>query len=157
MASGLFMLQRFIDDIKDSAGTTLKLSSLVLAAAVALLITLAFLCAALFIYTQQEYGTIQACLAVAAIFFVVAVIALVIVIQQQKRAEARRAEALAAAKTASQSLLSDPVLLATGVQIIRSIGIKRLLPVVALGGLALGLMAYRDSVAARSDDKGSGG
>ena len=40
-------------------------------------------------------------------------------------------------------MLADPMLLATGLQIVRAVGIKRLLPILAIGGVALGLMASR--------------
>ncbi len=69
------MLQRFIDDIRDSTGTALRLTSLVAAAAVALFVTTAFLCAAAFVFVLEKYGPVQACLAGAAIFFVVTLLA----------------------------------------------------------------------------------
>jgi hypothetical protein len=74
------------------------------------------------------------------LFLVVALVVLAIHGEQKRRAEARRKEA---AKRASQSILTDPALLATGLQLARVVGIKRLLPVIVLGGLALGLMAAR--------------
>jgi hypothetical protein len=40
-------------------------------------------------------------------------------------------------------MLADPMLLATGLQIVRAIGVKRLLPILAIGGVALGIMASR--------------
>jgi hypothetical protein len=43
-------------------------------------------------------------------------------------------------------VLADPMLLATGLQIVRAIGIKRLLPILAIGGVALGIMASRAGV-----------
>ena len=46
------MFQRFIDDFKDSTGTALRLTSLAAAAAMALLVTTAFLCAACLLYTS---------------------------------------------------------------------------------------------------------
>jgi hypothetical protein len=60
------MLQRFIDDFKDSAGSALRLTSLAMAAAMALLVTTAFLCAAAFVFVLQNYGPVQACLTGAA-------------------------------------------------------------------------------------------
>ena len=39
--------------------------------------------------------------------------------------------------------LADPMLVATGIQIVRAIGIKRLIPLLAVGGLALGFLATR--------------
>ncbi len=69
------MLQRFIDDLRDSTGTALRLTSLVAAAAVALFVTTAFLCAAAFVFVLEKYGPVQACLTGAAIFFVVTLLA----------------------------------------------------------------------------------
>lgn len=134
------MFQRWIDDFKTNTSTTLRLSALVVINIVALAIALVFLCAAGFIYISREYGSIYACLAGAALFLVVALVVLAIHGEQKRRADARRKEA---AKRASQSILTDPAMLATGLQLARVIGIKRLLPVIALGGLALGLMAAR--------------
>ena len=58
----------------------------------------------------------------------------------QKRA---RIAAERAARSTAQSMLADPMLLATGLQIVRAIGMKRLLPILAIGGVALGIMASR--------------
>ena len=44
-------------------------------------------------------------------------------------------------------MLADPMLLATGLQIVRAIGVKRLLPILAIGGVALGIMASRGGAA----------
>ena len=52
------MFQRMIDDIKESTGITLRLTSLALAAAVALFITTCFLCAAAFIFVLDRYGPV---------------------------------------------------------------------------------------------------
>ena len=134
------MFQRWIDDFKTNTATTVRLSALVVVNAVALAIALIFLCAAGFIYLSREYGSIYACLAGAALFLAVALVVLAIHGEMKRRAEVRRKEA---ARRASQSILSDPALLATGLQLARVIGVKRLLPVIVLGGLALGLMAAR--------------
>ena len=69
------MFQRMIDDIKVSTGNLVHLTSLALAATVALFITIAFLCAAAFIFVLQQYGPIEACLAGAGLFLVAALIA----------------------------------------------------------------------------------
>ena len=134
------MLQRLIGDIKASIGSTMRLTSLAGAVAVALLITTAFLCAAGFVFVLQNYGAVQACLAGAAIFLVVTLIAAGCYTLQKREAERR---AKLAAKAAAQSALADPVLIATGLQLVRAIGVKRLIPILAIGGIALGLMASR--------------
>ena len=69
------MFQRMIDDVRESTGTALRLTSLAAAAAIALFVTTAFLCAAAFVFVLENYGPVQACLTGAAIFLVVTLIA----------------------------------------------------------------------------------
>lgn len=134
------MLQRFIDDIRTSTGTAVRQTSLAAMAAVCLFITTAFLCAAAFIAVLNHYGPVEACFAGAVIFFVCALIAAGIYLVRKRQIEKRAA---ARAKAAASSLLADPALLATGIQLVRLVGVKRLVPILAIGGLALGLMAAR--------------
>jgi hypothetical protein len=136
------MFQRMIDDFKDSTGTALRLTSLAAAAAFALLVTISFLCAAAFVYVLQRYGLIEACLTGAAVFFVVALIAAGGYLVRKNRVKARAKET---AKSAVQTALADPMLVAAGIQVIRAIGIKKLIPLLAVGGLALGFLASRNS------------
>jgi|SRR5690348_14861137 hypothetical protein len=134
------MFQRMIDDFKQAAGTAVRLTSLAAAMAFALLVTLAFLCAAAFVYVLQNYGLIQACLAGSALFFVVSLILAGCYMMRKNKIQKRAAEV---PQSGVQSALADPMLVATGIQLIRAVGIKRLVPILAIGGLALGLMATR--------------
>jgi len=134
------MLQRFIDDFRISTGTALRQTSLAAMAAVCLFITTAFLCAAAFIAVLNHYGPVEACFTGAAIFFVITLIAAGTYMVRKRQIEARAA---ARAKAAANSLLADPALIVTGIQIVRALGVKRLIPILAVGGLALGLMAGR--------------
>ena len=126
------MFSRMIDDLKDSTGTAVRLTSLAAAAAFALLVTTSFLCAALFVFMLQKYGPVEACLAGAGVFFVVTLIAAVcyMVRKNQVRARAEEAarEAARSAKSAAQNILADPMLLAAGLQVVRTIGVKKLIP-----------------------------
>ena len=141
------MFQRMIDDFRDSTGIALRLTSLAAAAALALLVTTSFLCAALFVFMLQKYGPVEACLAGAGVFFVVTLIAAVcyMVRKNQLRARAEQAarEAARSAKSAAQTMLADPMLLAAGIQVIRAIGVKKLVPILAIGAVALGFMMSR--------------
>ena len=110
--------------------------------AFALFVTISFLCAAAFVYVLQTYGLIQACLAGAGVFLLVALIAAVFYVVRKNRVKARAKEA---PKSAVQTALTDPMLVATGIQLIRAIGIKKLIPILAVGGLALGFLASRNS------------
>jgi hypothetical protein len=144
------MFQRMIDDFKESTGRTMRLTSFAAAAALALFVTTSFLCAAAFIVVLQNYGPIAACLTGAAIFFVVTLIAAGCYMVRKNKVKARAAET---EKSAMHSALADPMLVAAGLQVVRAIGIKRLIPILAVGGLALGLMAGRSSANAPDDDE----
>ena len=138
------MFQRLIGDLRDSTGNALRLTSLAAAAAMALLVTTAFLCAAAFVFVLQKYGPVEACLTGAAIFFVVTLIAAISYMVRKRQIEARAAEQAArAAKSAAQTMLADPMLITAGIQVARAIGAKRLIPILAIGGLALGFLASR--------------
>lgn len=131
------MFQRWIDDFKDSTGTALRLTSLAAAAAMALFVTTSFLCAAAFVFVLEKYGPVQACLTGAVIFFVVTMIAAICYLVRKNQIKARAEQA---AKSTAHTLLADPMLVAAGIQVVRAIGVKRLIPILAVGGLALGLM-----------------
>lgn len=136
------MFARMIDDFKDSTSTALRLTSLAAAVAVALFVTISFLCAAAFVYVLQNYGLIEACLTGAGIFLIVALIAAICYIVRRNSVKARAAET---AKSAVHTALADPMLVAAGIQVVRAIGIKKLIPILAVGGLALGLLASRNT------------
>jgi len=138
------MFQRLIDDVKETAGSAVRLTSLAAAAAVALLITTSFLCAAAFMFVLERHGPVAACLTGAAIFFVVTALAAGSYMVRKNQIENQiKVRAEQAAKTAAHSLLADPAMVAVGIQVIRAIGIKRLVPILAIGGVALGFFAAR--------------
>jgi hypothetical protein len=134
------MFQRAIDDFKESAGNALRLASLAGVAVIAGSVTILFLCAAAFVFVLQNYGLIEACLTGAAIFFLITLIA---VATYAIRRNAMKKRAAKATRSAAQNLLADPMLVTVGLQLVRAIGIKKLIPILAVGGLALGLLAGR--------------
>lgn len=140
------MFQRIIDSISASTGTTIRLTSLAAGAAFALFITTCFLCAAAFISVLEKYGPVPACLAGAGVFFLLTLAAAASYWSYKREIETRaRIAAERAAK--APSMLADPMLIATGLQLARAIGVKRLLPILAIGGVALGIMASRAGAA----------
>jgi hypothetical protein len=139
------MFQRVIDDFKQSTGTALRLTSLAAAAALGLFITTSFLCAAAFVFVLQKYGPVEACLTGAAIFFVVTLIAAGCYMVRKNQVKARAAHAADTSKSAVHTALADPMLVAAGIQVIRAIGVKKLIPILAVAGLALGFLASRHS------------
>lgn len=137
------MFGRMIDDFKESTGTALRLTSLMAAMGFALFITACFLCAAAFVYVLQNYGLLEACLAGAAVFLAVAVVVAICYAVGKQQAKTRARENAKKAKSTLQTALGDPALIATGLQLVRAIGLKKLIPIVAVGGLALGVLASR--------------
>jgi hypothetical protein len=133
------MFQHLLDDVKDRVGHAARLASVAAVMVVALFVAVSFLCAAAFICVFQRYGLITACLAGAAVFFLLGIICAVVYFVQKRHAKARSK----ATRSVPHSLLTDPVLLATGLQVARAVGLKRLLPILAIGGLALGFLAGR--------------
>src|SRR5487761_2488406 len=127
------MFAHMIDRFKESTASALRLSSLAAAVALALFVAISFLCAAAFVYMLQTYGPIQACLTGAVTFLILALVAAVVYVDRRNRARARAAEA---ARSAARSALADPMLVSIGIQLIRAIGIKKLIPILAVGGLA---------------------
>ncbi len=145
------MFARVIDDLKESTGIAVRQTSLIAAAAFALLVTISFLCAALFVFMLQKYGPVEACLAGAGVFLAVTLFAAAcyMVRRNQLRARAEQAareaarDAARSAKSAASSMLADPMLLAAGLQVVRAIGIKKLIPILAIAGVGLGFMMSR--------------
>lgn len=131
------MFKQTIDDFKESAGSTMRLAGLTLVAAFTGFVTIVFLCAAAFIFVLQNYGLIEACLSGAAIFFLITFIVVVTLLIRRKAAKKRAAQH---AKAAAQNFLADPMVVAAGLQLVRAVGVKKLIPIVAIGGLALGLL-----------------
>lgn len=139
------MFDKIIDDLKARAGTQLRVTSLAAAAAATALVAFAFLCAAGFVYVYRSYGLIEACLAGAAAFFFLTVViggyTMALRAEAARQVEAARLAAKGKEKTLLQTALSDPLVLASGLQVVRAIGVRRLLPLLAVGGIALGLWA----------------
>src|ERR1700722_5370399 len=134
------MFARMIDDFKYSTGRALRLTSLAGGRGLGLGGAVLFFCGAAFVYVLQRYGLIEACLTGAGVFLVVTLIAAGAYVVRKRQVKARAAET---AKSGLQTALADPMLVATGIQIVRAIGIKRLIPILAVGGLALGFLASR--------------
>jgi hypothetical protein len=131
------MWQNMIDGMKGAIGAAAQISGVVAAVIFAAFVTLCFLCAAAFVFVFDRYGLIMACLSGAGLFFLVTLF-LLIWLDVLKRRAAKPKEV---AKSTMQTALADPMVIAAGLQLVRVVGIKRLILLVALGGVALGLLA----------------
>lgn len=146
------MFHRLIADIKTGANSALKVAALLAVAAAPIGATIAFLCAAAFIAVLQSYGPVQACLTVAGIFLAIALLAIVIYAVATRRSAAAVKAPQQPRSPAGPSMLADPMLLTAGLQIVRAVGLKKLIPLLAMGGLAAGFLMNRRSSDQPTDD-----
>ena len=139
------MLERLSDRWKAEAGGALVRAAIASAAAFAGALVLAFLGAAAFVVVLDSYGLTAACLAGAAFFLAVTLVLLAVyaAISSRRRRKIAAMEAHAAQETPSP--LADPRLILVALQIIQAVGLRRMLPIVALGGAAFALAARRGS------------
>jgi hypothetical protein len=132
------MFEKVYDRWKSEARGALRLSALAAACGGAAAIALGFVCAAVFAFVLDRYGLVDACLVLAAIFLFATLILLAgyATLSVRRRREQRER---AAADARSASVIADPRLLLLGLQIVQAVGVKRLLPILALGAAAFAL------------------
>lgn len=134
------MPSNLIEDFRNRTGVAFRLTSLLVIVAILFFITISFLCAAAFIFVLQRFDLIYACLTGAGIFFAVTLIAAGCYWYHKRQAKKRSIESK---KSAFVDAISDPVMLALGLQVVRAVGIRRLLPLLTVGAIAFGFMAQR--------------
>ncbi len=147
------MFSGMLDEFRVRLDLTLK--SIVAGAIVAFAGMAAFICGVvvLFLWMLQTYGLLYAWGSVAAAFGTIALLALIPLLAagSKRRAIARKVEARVAKAEAEQAekktpdWWQDPAMLLTGFQLARTIGFKRLLPVLAIGAVAAGYILSRQN------------
>jgi hypothetical protein len=100
--------------------------------ALAALTAAVFLCVAANDWLALQIGSVYAALVMAAIFVVIAIIGLIVCLLARRRARAR-AILERAARAHAPSWLLDPKILATAVQVGRSLGWQRVIPLALVG------------------------
>lgn len=132
------MFEKIYDRWKSEARGALRLVVLAAACGFAAAIALGFLCAAAFVFVLNRSGPVDACLAGAGVFLVATLILLAAyaaLAATRRRQERERA----AAEARSSSALGDPRFVLLGIQIAQAVGLRRLLPILALGAAAFAL------------------
>lgn len=145
------MFNGLIDDFKVRLDLTLK--AVVAGAIFAFAGMAAFICGLviLFMWTMQTYGVMQAWGAIAAVFGVIALFALIPLLSSSRKRRAlavlaeQRAAKAEAEKKRQPDWWQDPAMLLTGLQIARTVGLKRMLPVLAIGAVAAGYFMSRQT------------
>jgi hypothetical protein len=92
----------------------------------------AFLCVAAYVWLALQLGSVYAALAMAAIFVTIAIVGLIVCLLARRRAR-ERAILERAARAHAPSWLLDPKILATAVQVGRSLGWQRVIPLALVG------------------------
>jgi hypothetical protein len=107
-----------------------------LIAAIAGLVAFVFFVFAGFIWLAERYSPLTAALIVAGAFMLIAILCALGAVLAQRRTSERAKRALA---VRSQSPLFDPAMLGIALQLGRTIGLRRIVPLVAAGILAAAL------------------
>jgi hypothetical protein len=132
MFSGMIRQARLRLQAQTGLGTGVVAWSLV--AAISAATAFLFLCVAAFVWIADRYDAFTAGLSLGIVFLLVTFVATSICIHMSKRtAEMAR---VAAAASPPSALPLDPRLVAVGLEIGRAIGLRRLIPVAAVGLLA---------------------
>ncbi len=144
------MFGGFFDELKVSFNLTLR--AMVAGAIFAFAGMTAFACGlvVLFLWTLQTYGLMQAWGAVAAVFGIVALFALIpLVASSRKRRALQRAAEIRLAKAeagrAKDPEWQNPAALLTGLQIVRTLGVRGTLPILAVAAVAAGFFLSRQT------------
>lgn len=143
------MLGGLIHDFKVRLDLTLKamIAGVVFAAAG----VAAFACGLviLFLWTLETYGMMYAWGAIASAFGVIALLALIPLLSSGRkrrmlsRAVEQRAAKAEAERNRNPEWWQDPAILLTGLQVVRTIGFRRLLPILAVGAVVAGVAISR--------------
>jgi uncharacterized membrane protein YsdA (DUF1294 family) len=146
------MLERVTSDWRRAAVTEIRLIGIAVAASAAAATAIALACAGAFVAVMNRHGVVDACLAVAAVFLALTLLLLALYWVLRRRA----ARAAAMARARSRSLIADPLVVATGVQVLQAIGLKRALTLLAIVGGALGALTLASAPAARTGREARG-
>jgi hypothetical protein len=131
-----------LNDLKSRLQAALTIGAWGGAALIAAVIAAAFFCVALFLWLAREYDAITAALVLGAVFLLVAAVPAVICLVL------RRHQPRAALP--QHQWWQEPAVLLAGLEVVRIVGARRLLPIAIMGGLIAGL------VSGRSDDRRAG-
>lgn len=138
------MFGSLFDDLKFKVDGMLKLAVAGAIAATAGIVAFFCFAIALFLWVQQEYGTLNAWLSLASLFLAVAIVGGIFMIVIRRRPAMRREAKPREATSPTMKLLQEPAVLLTGLQIVRVLGVRGILPIILLGAVAGGLLMNRN-------------
>lgn len=116
--------------LKDAA----SLAGWGVAVAIPAVLAFMFFLYAAFVWIERSYGTLDAALLLGTLFIVVASAILVVALILRRRERNRRR------RVSAWQGLNDPAIIAAGLELVRIVGVRRIIPVVALGAAILGAL-----------------
>ena len=122
----------------------------------ATVVAAALLCAALFIWIDGHLGPIWACLVLGGVFLLVvciAVAAMISIRRRQARMLPVRSRSAAALNQGVATLLRDPAVLNSVLQVTRMRGLKRAMPLAVLAAFLVGVALSRSASRDGEDSK----
>lgn len=146
------MLAALFDELRAKVDGALKLAvagSILAFAAVAAFVSLVV---ALFLWTQQNYGLLEAWVVLGGLFALIAVgsaIALLTMRRGRTRSARQRRD-----QPGFNRVLQDPEVIVAGLQVVRQLSARGLLPLLIVGAVAGGLMMNRNGHAGREHTTG---
>ena len=135
-------------DLKDKVDAAVKLIACTAAAAAAGVAALFFFCVALFVWTEQHYGTVTASLVLAILFLVVTIAALTIALIARRPPKDREPRAN---RAAAQSFV-DPMVITSVLEVLKTVGGKRAMAFLA-GAFVIGTLLARPGDKPSSTDR----
>lgn len=127
------MFSSLLNDLKRAIGEMLTIAGCALILAGAAIIAFAFFALAAFVWIENTYDTITAALTLGIFFVIVAVIVLIVMLIMRNRARKRL-------QKSRQRWWADPAVVATGVELVRMLGARRVIPAALIAGVILGVM-----------------
>ena len=125
-------------DLKDKVDAIVKAVVCAAAAAAAGVAALFFFCVALFVWTEQHYGTVTAALVLAILFLLIVIAALTIGLMSRRQSERVQRRT---SRPAAQAW-ADPMVVAPVLEILRTVGGKRVITLL-LGAFLVGSLLAR--------------
>jgi NADH:ubiquinone oxidoreductase subunit 5 (subunit L)/multisubunit Na+/H+ antiporter MnhA subunit len=132
------VLSHPIARLRHKIDLTLKTTACGALALAAVLVALGFFCAAAFVWIAQEHGTIAAALVLGGAFVVLALIAVLVAVVVRRRNPPPPPGPM-------NAWWADPALVATALEVARTLGRRRMTSAVLVGAFLVGVLLHRPS------------